>query len=78
MKVTIQNPKTKNFYGPGDETDWMYVCKTTPHFFTLEEAKKAVEEFCVPPTDILEIRSEDGELVLVYPTYGKTWFTFII
>jgi len=56
----------------------MYVCKTTPHFFTLEEAKKAVEEFCVPPTDILEIRSEDGELVLVYPTYGKTWFTFII
>ena len=56
----------------------MYICQAAPHFFTLEVAKKAVEEFCIPPADMVEIRTEDGELALVYPTYGKTWFTFII
>jgi len=79
MKFTIQDPKTKNFYGPGEEDAWLCSCKTSPHFFpTFNEAKTLVETFSVPPRAVLEIRTEDGELAAIYPTYGKDWFTFII
>ncbi len=79
MRYVIQDPKTKKFYGElsAEEVDicWVYPGKVEPFFFDdIFSAKRVIESFSCAPREKLEIRTEDGELAIIYPTYAEEWY----
>jgi hypothetical protein len=83
MRYVIQDPKTALFYGAlsVDEVDtcWTARGKVEPFFFEdIFSAKRVIESFSCAPREKLEIRTEDGELAIIYPTYAEEWYKYIV